>query len=207
MHDVLDSKLVTVETNKDMVENELRTLVEKEGFTKDQVETIMSITKSIGYNKRLKADWNLDHYPKEYKAVQDADLLDAIGAIGIGRTYSYGGKRLRPLFGVAECCCVDHISHEFYVGKRSLEGSSVAGGPTNSTMEHFFDKLLRIEPLFITTKGKELGRKRHERMMTFIEGLQEELMEASDPNDSSIVRENEVIQEFLAKRKRSVSCS
>ncbi|EEO4370667.1 HD domain-containing protein [Listeria monocytogenes] len=85
----------------------------------------------------------------EEKIVQDADRLDAIGAIGIARTFTYGGANNR------EIANRDH--------------------PENTTLQHFYDKLLLIQKQLKTKTGRELAGEKQKIMQEFIHALEKEL--------------------------------
>ncbi len=90
----------------------------------------------------------------EAAAVQDADRLDAIGAIGVARAFAYGGARGRLLHD-PETAPVPHGTAAAY---------HASAGPT---LNHFFEKLLLVEGRMQTATGKELARRRHR----FVEGF------------------------------------
>lgn len=179
---MLDSKLINESLDIRTVEIELRDLLEHEDCSNDEVDRLIKITKSVGYSKLLKNNYeeNKASFPPEYKAVQDADLLDAIGCVGIGRCFTYGGKKSRPLFGVGELMCQDKMSYDLYTANRSNQPSLASPTRTNSSVEHFFEKLLRIKNMLITPYGRKLGIQRHERMIRFLRDLQDELPESYD---------------------------
>ncbi|HEL6640283.1 TPA: HD domain-containing protein [Listeria monocytogenes] len=85
----------------------------------------------------------------EEKIVQDADRLDAIGAIGIARTFTYGGAHNR------EIANRDH--------------------PESTTLQHFYDKLLLIQKQLKTKTGRELAGEKQKIMQEFIHALEKEL--------------------------------
>ena len=88
LHDADDHKLFNTENNENA-----RTFLEKEGLEAETIEQICTIINAVSFSK------NRGKRPEtlEGKIVQDADRLDAIGAIGIARTFAYGGKVGRPL--------------------------------------------------------------------------------------------------------------
>ena len=87
----------------------------------------------------------------ELGPVQDADRLDAIGAVGIGRTFTYGGA----------------------VGEREGAGGKKRG--IEQTVEHFTEKLERLEGLMKTEEGRRLARERTRRLIVFREWWEEEV--------------------------------
>ena len=91
----------------------------------------------------------------EGKVVQDADKLDAIGAIGIARTFSYGGYFNVPMY-IPQKKPVFHTSFSQY--KKNSE----------STINHFYEKLLLLKDRMHTKSGKELATHRHKFMELYL---------------------------------------
>ncbi len=92
----------------------------------------------------------------EGKIVQDADKLDAIGAIGIARTFAFGGKFGHILFD-PEVLSIEHKTLESYQKNRS------------HTINHFYEKLLKLKDLMHTETAKEMAKSRHSYMEAFLE--------------------------------------
>ncbi len=97
----------------------------------------------------------------EGKVVQDADYLDAIGAIGIARVFAYAGYKKRPL----------HVPHEAIERHGSAEAYKQN---STSAIGHFHEKLLLVKDRMKTKEGKRLARKRHNRLVRFLEDFHEE---------------------------------
>lgn len=97
----------------------------------------------------------------EGKIVQDADRLDAIGAIGIGRTFAYGGNRGREMYN-PNIKPIFHKSAGSYVNTPS------------PTINHFYEKLLLLKDLMNTTTARKIAKGRHKYMEQFLERFYKE---------------------------------
>ncbi|MEM3713118.1 MAG: HD domain-containing protein [Thermoproteota archaeon] len=113
------------------------------GFPGDKIIRVQEAIRQHRFRNSIKAT------TLEAKILQDADRLDAIGAIGIARTFSYGGKRKIPIYS---------------------DDENVV-----STLQHFYDKLLRIRDTLNTETAKAIARERHEFMETFLSRLFKEV--------------------------------
>ena len=171
-HDMLDSKLVD---DGDLVqlERELREMLDKKmgsDWNSSHTDQVMTIVKSVGYKNLIKEDWKPQEMSIEYRCVQDADTLDAIGSIGISRCFAFNGKRKRPMFDMVDASTTKLTAEEY----KARQGSA---------LEHFYDKLLRIKELMTTPTGTAMARKRHALMTQFIEGLNEEIEDGACMED------------------------
>ncbi len=136
LHDVDDRKLSpgTCE-NKDNAVSFLRL----NGVEEGKIRRIVQIISEISFSANKGTPTTI-----EGKCVQDADRLDAIGAIGIGRAFAYGGSRGRAI-------------HD------------PTGADQTSTIQHFYDKLLLLKDLMNTPTGRHLAQRRHSFMCVFLE--------------------------------------
>ena len=94
--------------------------------------------------------------------VRDADRLDAIGAIGIARTFAFGGARGRKLYDTDEMVRATMSETEY----RDKKTASVT---------HFYEKLLLLKELMVTEEGKRLAEQRHDYMEGFLKQLDHEI--------------------------------
>lgn len=91
----------------------------------------------------------------ELNIVQDADRLDAIGAIGIARTFNYGGFKNRPLYN-------PNIAPNLHMSKKEYKNSDAP------TLNHFYEKLLLLKDKMNTETGKKIAQERHRYMEGFL---------------------------------------
>lgn len=135
LHDVDDKKLSpkTYEKKDNAV-----TFLRDNGLKEDKIRMIVEIISQISFSAGNGAPTTI-----EGKCVQDADRLDAIGAIGIGRAFAFGGSRGRQM----------HDS---------------TGEDKSSTIQHFYDKLLKLKGLMNTATGRRLAEERDTFMRTFL---------------------------------------
>lgn len=113
------------------------------------IDQVVYIANNISYKGGSNRDIILSI---EAKIVQDADRLDALGAIGIARTFAYGGHASRPIF------------RPFKAG----------GHDPNDSIAHFYNKLLKLKGLMNTETGKAMATVRHERLEAFLSDFFEE---------------------------------
>lgn len=125
------------------------------------IEHIIAITSNISFMKTLlpfdndKIEKKIEKKSLEYKAVSDADKLDAIGAIGIARAFTYGGFYHRPIYDPS-IPPNPHISQEEY---KTTDAPSI---------NHFYEKLLKIKDMMYTNYGKKLAVDRHNFLVEYL---------------------------------------
>ncbi len=137
LHDADDHKLFHTENNENA-----RNFLSSQNIGAETTEQICRIINAVSFSKnRGKRPDSL-----EGKIVQDADRLDAVGAVGIARTFAYGGKNGRPM---------------------------------ESSIQHFYDKLLLLKEEMNTEEARALAEKRHAFMEEFLRAY---FAETEDPH-------------------------
>ncbi len=130
-----------------------REVLEKHGASEEVISHVGTIMLEMSFKG---AGVKSEPSTLEGKVVQDADRLDAIGAIGVGRTFAYGGHKGRLMYD-PNIKPVMHTSKEEYASNNS------------PTINHFYEKLLLLKDLMNTKTAKELAAGRHEFMEQFLE--------------------------------------
>jgi uncharacterized protein len=150
LHDIADSKFHNGdETIGPRVAREFLT---ENQLPENQLEHVIAIIENISFKGGNQAQ---TYFSKELAVVQDADRLDAIGAIGIARTFNYGGFKNRALYDPA-------IAPNLHLSKEEYKSS------TAPTLNHFYEKLLRLKDLMHTNTAREIAAKRHQFMEQFL---------------------------------------
>ena len=132
LHDVDDHKLFSTENNENA-----RRFLNSQGVSEETIERICQIINSVSFSQ------NRGKHPDSIEGmiVQDADRLDAIGAVGIARTFAYGGKHSRSM---------------------------------DSSIQHFYDKLLLLKEEMNTPAAISIAEERHAFMENFLAQYQKE---------------------------------
>ncbi|WP_342504495.1 HD domain-containing protein [Lysinibacillus sp. FSL L8-0126] len=151
LHDVSDKKYTDSKEQEEQLIAELPVREEKKRHIRDCIAQV-----SFNGGNELEAT------SLEAKIVRDADRLDAIGAIGIARTFAYGGAKGRKLYDKDEDARTNMSESEY----RQKNTASVT---------HFYEKLLLLKDLMVTEKGKQMALERHQFMESFLKQLQHEI--------------------------------
>lgn len=150
MHDVSDHKFH--KGNSDIGALITKEWLEQLRVEKSIVQIVTKIVKTISF-KAGTVNSNQDSL--EGKVVQDADRLDAIGAIGIARTFTYGGKKEREIFN-PDIKPREYVDYKEYIKTK------------NHTINHFYEKLLLLKDLMNTETAKKIALERHELMERYL---------------------------------------
>lgn len=120
---------------------------------------VQQIIRNLSYKASLGV---VNFQSSELDIVQDADRLDAIGAIGIARAFTYGGYKNRVLYN-------PEIKPNLNMSKEEYKNS------TAPTINHFYEKLLLLKDLMKTEEGKRIAEQRHEFMLSYLEQFYSEV--------------------------------
>ena len=154
LHDVIDDKIVK---DTAVALKELKDFLTSIELTSEQIDAIESIITRMSFkNHKEQQELSL-----EGKVVQDADRLDAIGAIGIARVMCYSGSTGRP------------IHRPELKPREELTPEEYRNGKSTAIM-HFYEKLLKLKELMNTDYGRELAKGRHAFLEMYLEQFYEE---------------------------------
>ncbi|PKH52950.1 phosphohydrolase [Tenacibaculum sp. Bg11-29] len=150
LHDIADSKFY--EGDETIGPKKARFFLEEEGVSEVVIVHVENVIKNISFKG---GNFKQNFKSLELDVIQDADRLDAIGAIGIARCFNYGGFKNRELYN-------PDIPPKLNMTKEEYKNS------TAPTLNHFYEKLLLLKDKFNTNTGKELAKQRHEFMEDFV---------------------------------------
>ena len=170
LHDVDDYKIKNY--NKDNhFQNLDRFFKENHINTEEDIKLIKEIISEVSF----KAGETQTPKSLEGKIVQDADRLDALGAIGIARAFAFGGSKNRKLYDINNIHELSQRNFEtFDISKVSFEQYKKGN---IDTVTHFYEKLLKLENMMNTDYGKTIAKKRTDLMKNFLNNLFEEVIE------------------------------
>lgn len=158
LHDVDDYKIVGQEQAGTLLN--ARTILEKHAVEDRIKNQVLEIIRSMGYNKYLEG---IRPTTLEGMIVSDADMCDAIGATGILRTHTYALSKGAIFFDKS-------VQPE----RGDVEISVYKTNHDRHSVQHFFDKLLRVPSILMTDAGRKEGEKRNIVMRNFLHALFEE---------------------------------
>ncbi|QDO93283.1 HD domain-containing protein [Formosa sediminum] len=151
LHDIADSKFHNGDetVGPKVATAFLRTI----NVTEEVIQHVINIIENISYKG---GNFEATFSSPELAVVQDADRLDAIGAIGIARTFNYGGFKNRELYN-------PDIAPNLNMTKAEYKAS------TAPTINHFYEKLLLLKDKMNTDTGKRIAAQRHDYMVSFLD--------------------------------------
>src|SRR6056297_2881126 len=159
LHDIADAKFHN--GNETVGPKMAKAFLESLGVRKKTINHVVKIIKHISFKNSLQGGSKKKFDSLELQVVQDADRLDAIGAIGIARAFNYGGYKNRAMHD-------PDIPPNLKMSKSEYKKSE---GPT---INHFYEKLLLLKDKMNTKTGKELAEKRHQFMLDYLKQFYKE---------------------------------
>jgi uncharacterized protein len=156
LHDIADSKFHN--GDEEIGPETARKFLESENVSNEIIKHVILIIKNISFKG---GNFEKLFNSIELQVVQDADRLDAIGAIGIARCFNYGGFKNRTIYNPA-------ISPKLNMSKEEYKNTD------SPTINHFYEKLLLLKDKMNTESGKKIAEKRHIYMERFLEQFYEE---------------------------------
>jgi uncharacterized protein len=150
LHDIADSKFHGGDEH--IGPQKARAFLERQDVDQSTIDHVLQIIENISFKG---GNFEKTFHSKELEIVQDADRLDAIGAIGIARTFNYGGFKNRPIYNPS-------IQPNLHMSKEEYKNSEAP------TLNHFYEKLLLLKDRMNTPTGKKIALERHRFMEHFL---------------------------------------
>ena len=151
LHDIADAKFH--QGDETVGPKKAKQFLQQQNVEQTTIEQVIKIIEHISFKG---GNFQQQFHSKELAIVQDADRLDALGAIGIARTFNYGGFKNRKLYDPAIAPRLNMTKEEYKKGD-------------NPTINHFYEKLLLLKDRMNTQKGKQIAQERHLFMEKFLE--------------------------------------
>ncbi len=151
LHDIADSKFNN--GDEEIGPHKAGVFLSSIGVDEDIIFQVQEIIRNLSYKASL---GTITFQSKELDIVQDADRLDAIGAIGIARAFTYGGYKNRVLYDPS-------ILPNLQMSKEEYKNT------TAPTINHFYEKLLLLKDLMKTDTGQAMAKQRHQFMLSYLE--------------------------------------
>ena len=152
LHDIADPKFH--DGDETIGPKKATKFLKNQKVDKETIDHIIKIIQHMSYKNSFEKDGKV-FSSKELEVVQDADRLDAIGAIGIARCFNYGGFKNRALYD-------PNILPNLNMTKKEYKKSNAP------TINHFYEKLLLLKDKMNTPTGKRLAANRHDYMEDFL---------------------------------------
>ena len=158
LHDIADPKFYN--GDETIGPKMAKKFLEQQRVREEVINAVIDIIIHVSFKNSLEIGTK-ELNSKELEVVQDADRLDAIGAIGIARCFNYGGFKNRPLYNPKNLPNLKMTKEEY---KKS----------TAPTINHFYEKLLLLKDKMNTASGKKIAANRHVYMEKFLNQFYEE---------------------------------
>ena len=154
LHDVVSFPTSDKRSKNSSIESakKAKTILKKYDFTSDEITIVCDAISEHSFSQKKIPN------TIEGKILQDADRLDALGAIGIARVFATGGSLLRPFYNLDDPFCKKRMPDD-----------------KTWTLDHFFEKLLKLEFLMNTKSGKIEAKKRTKILKDFLKQLKHEI--------------------------------
>ncbi|MDD4151952.1 MAG: HD domain-containing protein, partial [Candidatus Gracilibacteria bacterium] len=152
LHDIADYKFY--DGDEMIGPRKVKEILTSLGVNEKIIVHVQNILKNISYSSNI--DKKREFNSRELEVIQDADMLDGMGAIGIARTFVYGGNKAREMYN-------PDIKPKLNMNKDEYRKD------TGPTINHFYEKLLLLKDKMNTTTGKEIAENRHKYMEGFLE--------------------------------------
>ena len=150
LHDIADSKFH--DGDEEIGPQKARNYLESQKVSEEIIKHVIQIIENISFKG---GNFEKQFTSKELEIVQDADRLDALGAIGIARTFNYGGFKNRSIYN-------PNIPPKLNMSKEEYKKSDAP------TLNHFYEKLLLLKDKMNTETGKKMAKERHRFMELFL---------------------------------------
>lgn len=151
LHDIADSKFNG--GDEEIGPQKAGDFLAKIGIDNVVINEVKLIIKNLSFKASF---GKIAYHSPELDVVQDADRLDAIGAIGIARAFTYGGFKNRLLYDPA-------VPPQLNMSKEEYKNT------TAPTINHFYEKLLLLKDLMKTDAGKTMAKQRHDFMLMYLD--------------------------------------
>lgn len=151
LHDIADSKFN--QGDETIGPKKAKEFLKLLSIEESIISHVLNIIENISFKG---GNFNQRFFSKELAVIQDADRLDALGAIGIARAFNYGGFKNRALYN-------PDVKPKLNQTKEEYKNS------TAPTINHFYEKLLLLKDLMNTETGKKIAENRHQFMVTYLQ--------------------------------------
>ena len=150
LHDVGDRKILRQENDDYSI---ARNFLQAQKVPNATIDRVMFVIEHMSFSKTLNA--KVKNAPKELSVVQDADRMDAIGAIGIARAFVFGGSRGRPMYDPSKMA-------------QRITNTKSYHKMESSTLHHFEEKLFLLKDLMNTKTARRIAMHRHTFMKHYL---------------------------------------